>query len=77
MTEKPIRIPLGTRVMPGIILNDIKGVSPMVGPSDSVMETPRMITERQGEGQFDLDVDPETGLRPLPVDVGSVPRGTA
>jgi hypothetical protein len=52
MTEKPTPIPLGRRVMPSLIVNDIKGVSPMTAP---VMETARMITERQGEGQVDIE----------------------
>ena len=58
MTEKPIRIPLGTRVMPSIIAHDIKGVSPMIGPVDSVINV-NMITERQGEGQMDIEADLE------------------
>ena len=70
MTEKPIRIPVATRVMPSVVLDDITSVSPMVGP---VMETACMITERPGEGQVDIDVDPATGRRTIRVDVGSMP----
>lgn len=70
MTEKPTPIPLSRRVMPGIILDDIKGVSPMTAPSDTKNN---MITERQGEGQIDIDVDPETGRRIIRVDLGDMP----
>ena len=69
MTKQPTPIPLSRRVMPSIIKDDIKGVSPMVGP---VMETARMITERQGEGQVDIDIDPKTGRQTIRVDVGDL-----
>jgi len=52
MTEKPTLMPLARRVMPSLIVNDIKGVSPITAP---VMETARMITERQGEGLIDIE----------------------
>ena len=56
MTEKPTPIPLSRRVMPSLIAHDIKGVSPMVGPIDSVANLRnKMITERQGEGQVDIE----------------------
>jgi len=70
MMQKPTPIPLSRRVMPSIIADDIKGVSPMVGP---VMETARMITERQGEGQVDIDVDPETARQTTRADLGDLP----
>jgi len=70
MTEKPTPIPLSRRVMPSIILDDIKGVSPMTAPSDTKNN---MITERQGEGQIDIDVDTETGRRIIRVDLGDMP----
>jgi len=70
MTEKTTPIPLSRRVMPGIILDDIKGVSPMTAPSDTKNN---MITERQGEGQIDIDVDTETGRRIIRVDLGDMP----
>jgi len=74
MTEKPTPIPLARRVMPSIILDDIKGVSPMTAPSDTISNTKNnMITERQGEGQIDIDVDPETGRRIIRVDLGDMP----
>jgi hypothetical protein len=74
MTEKPTPIPLSRRVMPSIILDDIKGVSPMTAPSDTISNTKNnMITERQGEGQIDIDVDPETGRRIIRVDLGDMP----
>ena len=58
MTDEPTSIPLARRVMPSIILDDIKGVSPMVGPIDSVVNLKnKMITERQGEGQVDIEAD--------------------
>jgi hypothetical protein len=59
-------IPLSRRVVPSIIAHDIKGVSPMIGP----IETKRIITERQGEGQ--VAVDPETGHRTWKIDVGDL-----
>ena len=70
MTEKPTPIPLSKRAMPSIILDDIKGVSPMTAPSDTKNN---MITERQGEGQIDIDVDTETGRRIIRVDLGDMP----
>jgi len=70
MTEKPTPIPLSKRAMPSIILDDIKGVSPMTAPSDTKNN---MITERQREGQIDIDVDPETGRRIIRVDLGDMP----
>lgn len=70
MTEKTTPIPLSRRVMPSIILDDIKGVSPMTAPSDTKNN---MITERQGEGQIDIDVDTETGRRIIRVDLGDMP----
>ena len=65
MTEKPIKIPVSTRVMPSIIAENIKGVSPMIG----AVETKPMITERQGEGQVDVEVDPVTGKRVIKIDI--------
>jgi hypothetical protein len=76
MTEKPIKIPLATRVMPSIIAHDIKGVSPMMPgiiPVDSVKNLPAtMITEKQGEGQVDIEIDPATGQRVFKADVGNM-----
>jgi hypothetical protein len=65
MTEKPIKIPVSTRVMPSIIAENIKGVSSMIG----AVETKPMITERQGEGQVDVEVDPVTGKRVIKIDI--------
>ena len=42
----------------------------MTAPSDTKNN---MITERQGEGQIDIDVDPETGRRIIRVDLGDMP----
>lgn len=69
MTEKPIKIPVSTRVMPSIIAENIKGVSPMIGPMIGAVETKPMITERQGEGQVDVEVDPVTGKRVIKIDI--------
>ena len=74
MTEKPTPIPLSKRAMPSIILDDIKGVSRMTAPSDTIANLRNsMITERQREGQIDIDVDPETGRRIIRVDLGDMP----
>ena len=79
MTEKPIKIPLATRVMPSIIAHDIKGVSPMgIIPVDSVKNLPaNMITEKQGEGLVDIEIDPATGQRVFKADVGNMPAERA
>jgi len=46
----------------------------MTAPSDTISNTKNnMITERQGEGQIDIDVDPETGRRIIRVDLGDMP----
>ena len=42
----------------------------MTAPSDTKNN---MITERQGEGQIDIDVDTETGRRIIWVDLGNMP----
>jgi len=42
----------------------------MTAPSDTKNN---MITERQGEGQIDIDVDTETGRRIIRVDLGDMP----
>jgi len=59
MTENPTPIPLSRRVMPSMIVDDIKGVSPMmlgIIPVDSVKNLPaNMITEKQGEGLIDIE----------------------
>lgn len=74
MTAQPIKIPLGTRVIPSIMLDNIKGVSTMGSiPVDSVKNLPtNMITEKQGEGQVDIEIDPATGQRVFKADVGNM-----
>ena len=41
------------------------------------MTEKQMITEKQGENQVDIEVDPETGRRRFLVDVGSMPAEQA
>lgn len=42
--------------MPTIILDDIYGVSPLKGPVDTIVNMKsKMITEKQGEEQVDMD----------------------
>jgi len=76
MTENPTPIPLLRRVMPSMIVDNIKGVSPMmlgIIPVDSVKNLPaNMITEKQGEGQVDIEIDPATGQRVFNTDVGNM-----
>jgi hypothetical protein len=40
---------------------------------DQTMTEKPMITEKQGENQVDIEVDPETGRRTVLIDVGSMP----
>jgi len=44
---------------------------------DQNMTEKQMITEKQGENQVDIEVDPETGRRRFLVDVGSMPAEQA
>ena len=36
-------------------------------------DSKKMITEKQGEGQVDIEVDPVTGRRIFKIDVGDLP----
>ena len=40
-------------------------------------DSKKMITEKQGEGQVDIEVDPVTGRRIFKIDVGDLPAERA